>query len=257
MAIQQMARRSASSDDRKRGEAAKPPRARPGPATAGSSPAPNTAESRRARPGTAVQVKGQHRAQEILRAARAVLVDEGYSALTTRKVAERVGIRQSNVQYYYPAKVDLVRALFEEAVAQSAQALARRMAEGRMSPRQRLVWTLDHFLRAQESREEQIFLREMWALAAHDTDVADVMNVFYRRWIDLAAANLLQVNPALGPRRAQRRALLVVSLVDGLSLFRGAAGVDHAAVKGIESEVRAAVLALAGSEIRSDLDDSG
>ncbi|HKE17778.1 MAG TPA: TetR/AcrR family transcriptional regulator [Kofleriaceae bacterium] len=207
------------------------------------------AAGRRARPGTAVQVKGQHRAQEILQAARAVLISDGYPALTTRKVAERVGIRQSNVQYYFPAKADLVRALFEEAMAESTRALARRMAEGRMSPRQRLIWTLDQFLRQQESREEQIFLRELWALAAHDQDVAAVMNTFYRRWIDLAAANLLLVNPGLGLRRAQRRALLVVSLVDGLSLFRGEAGVDHPSVRGIESEVRAAVLALAEADL--------
>ncbi len=209
-------------------------------------------KARRARPGTAVQVKGQHRAQEILQAARDVLIGEGYPALTTREVARRVGIRQSNVQYYFPAKVDLVRALFEEAMAESSRGLARRMAEGRMTPRQRLVWTLDQFLRQQESREEQIFLRELWALSAHDPEVAAVMNTFYRRWIDLAAANLLQVNPALGLRRAQRRALLVVSLVDGLSLFRGAAGLDHPAVKGIESEVRAAVLALAGEQSTVD-----
>ena len=207
------------------------------------------AAGRRARPGTAVQVKGQHRAQEILQAARAVLISDGYPALTTRKVAERVGIRQSNVQYYFPAKADLVRALFEEAMAESTRALASRMAEGRMSPRQRLIWTLDQFLRQQESREEQIFLRELWALAAHDQDVAAVMNTFYRRWIDLAAANLLLVNPGLGLRRAQRRALLVVSLVDGLSLFRGEAGVDHPSVRGIESEVRAAVLALAEADL--------
>ncbi len=218
-----MARRSASKGDDRKPEAART----------------------RARPGTAVQVKGQHRAQEILQAARAVLISEGYPALTTRKVAQRVGIRQSNVQYYFPAKVDLVRALFEEAMAENTRALARRMAEGRMNPRQRLIWTLDQFLRSQAAREEQIFLRELWALSAHDAEVAEVMNGFYRRWIDFAAANLLALNPALGLRRAQRRALLVVSLVDGLSLFRGEAGVDHPAVKGIESEVRAAVLALA------------
>ncbi len=209
---------------------------------------PEATRTRRARPGTAVQVKGQHRAQEILQAARAVLISEGYPALTTRKVAQRVGIRQSNVQYYFPAKVDLVRALFEEAMAESTKGLARRMAEGRMTPRQRLIWTLDQFLRSQEAREEQIFLRELWALSAHDPEVAEVMNGFYRRWIDFAAANLLAVNPSLGLRRAQRRALLVVSLVDGLSLFRGEAGVDHPSVKGIESEVRAVVLALAERE---------
>ncbi len=201
--------------------------------------------ARRSRPGTAVQPKGQHRAEEILQAARAVLIAEGYPALTTRKVAQRVGIRQSNVQYYFPAKVDLVRALFEAAMAESTQALARRMAEGRMSPRQRMIWMLDQVLRSHHSPDEQKFQRELWALAAHDPDVAAVMNTFYERWVNLTAANLLLVNPALGSRRAQRRALLIISLVDGLSLFRGPAGLEHPALRGIEEEVRSAVLALA------------
>ena len=71
------------------------------------------------------------------------------------------------------------------------------------------------------------------------------MNAFYRRWIDITTKNLLEITPALGLRRAQRRALLIISLVDGLSLFHGAAGVDHPAVAGIERDVRSVVLALA------------
>jgi AcrR family transcriptional regulator len=191
-----------------------------------------------------VQPKGRHRAQEILQAARALLVENGYAALTTRKVAQRVGIRQSNVQYYFPAKVDLVRALFESSVAESMRPLAR-MVRKRMSPERRLSWALDQFLQSHQSLEQQVFVRELWALAAHDPAVAGVMNGFYRRWIDLTTKNLLEITPALGLRRAQRRALLIISLVDGLSLFHGAAGLDHPAVAGIERDVREVVLALA------------
>ena len=191
-----------------------------------------------------VQPKGRHRAQEILQAARALLVENGYAALTTRKVAGRVGIRQSNVQYYFPTKVDLVRALFESSVAESMRPLAR-MVRARMSPERRLSWALEQFLQSHQSLEQQVFVRELWALAAHDPAVAGVMNAFYRRWIDITTKNLLEITPALGLRRAQRRALLIISLVDGLSLFHGAAGVDHPAVAGIERDVRAVVLALA------------
>src|SRR5215467_13278285 len=91
------------------------------------------AAARRARAGTAVQAKGQHRVAEILGAARAVMVEDGYAALTTRKVAERVGVRQSNVQYYFPAKVDLVRALFEDSMVRTTRAVAERFAAGRAS----------------------------------------------------------------------------------------------------------------------------
>ena len=201
--------------------------------------------ARRARAGTAVQPKGQHRVEEILQAARAVVVEDGYAALTTRKVAERVGVRQSNVQYYFPAKLDLVRALFEDSMARTARVVAERFAAGRVSPEARLLGGIEHFLETHHSREEQRFLRELWALAAHDPEVAQVMNQFYRRWVDLTARNLVLINPALDRGRAQRRALLIVSLVDGLSLFRGVTELDHPSVRGIEDELRDLVRRLA------------
>jgi AcrR family transcriptional regulator len=200
--------------------------------------------ARRSRAGTAVQAKGRRRADDILEAARAVIVDDGYAALSTRKVAERVGIRQSNVQYYFPTKVDLVRALFEDSVARSTRAVAARLGDGPASPEARLLGSLDYFLETHHSLEEQRFQRELWALAAHDPAMARVMNGLYRRWVDLTARNLLQLNPALDRARAQRRALLLISLVDGLSLFHGATALDHPAVRGIEEEIRELVRAL-------------
>ena len=200
----------------------------------------------RHRPGTAVQPKGQQRAEDILQAAKLVLVEEGYAALTTRKVANKLGIRQSNVQYYYPMKVDLVQALFEKAMETHAVALAERLASGRISPKRRVLWSLDFNLKTHESREQIVFMRELWALASHDAEVARVMHEFYCGWIDLATQTLLEFNPKLGMRRAQRRALAIISMVDGLSLFHGAEPLDHPAVKGIEQEVRSIVLKIAG-----------
>ena len=197
--------------------------------------------ARRARAGTAVQAKGQLRVEEILRAARAVMVEDGYAALTTRKVAERVGVRQSNVQYYFPAKVDLVRALFEYSVARTTRAVAERLAPGPVSAEERLLIGVEEFLDEKLTLDEQRFQRELWALAAHDPEVATVMNQFYGRWVDLTARSLILINPAIDRHRAQRHALLIVSLVDGLSLIRGASGFDHPSVRGIEHDVRALV----------------
>jgi AcrR family transcriptional regulator len=219
-------------------------RARAG-STAAAKGAPVVA--RRARAGTAVQVKGQHRVEEILRAARAVMVEDGYAALTTRKVAERVGVRQSNVQYYFPAKVDLVRALFEDSVARTGRAVAERLAPGRVSAEDRLLIGVEEFLDEKRTLEEQRFQCELWAMAAHDAEVAGVMNQFYGRWVDLTARSLLLINPALDRGRAQRNALLIVSLVDGLSLIRGASGFDHPSARGIEQDVLALVRTLARS----------
>jgi AcrR family transcriptional regulator len=198
------------------------------------------------RPGTAVQPKGQHRAEEILLAARAVLVEEGYAEFTTRKIAERVGIRQSNVQYYFPTKVDLVQALFESAVANQLQGILEGARNSRLSPKRQIISTLDQVLESHNDPDASVFIRELWALSAHDKDIAEVMNYFYKQWVDAATQSLLALNPKMGLRKAQRRALIVISLIDGLSLFHGISPLDHPAVKGIEKEVREVVLALAG-----------
>lgn len=56
----------------------------------------------------------------ILEAAAECLVDEGYSALTTRRVAERAGIAQSTLMHHFATR----EALLVEAVTQLATALA-------------------------------------------------------------------------------------------------------------------------------------
>lgn len=182
------------------------------------------------------------RSAEVLRAAREVLVEEGYAALTTRKIAQRLGMRQSNVQYYFPSKTELVRALFEQAIAEDRPAGGP--TPGHSSPLERMLASVDDFVAKHHDLKQQTFLRELWALSAHDPEVAAVMSSFYRRWIEIVARNVLATTPALGRHRAEQRALLVISLVDGLSLFHGAAGVDHRARDGIERELRSAIRAL-------------
>jgi AcrR family transcriptional regulator len=79
----------------------------------------------------ATVTRAQQRAgtrQAILDATVALLIDEGYAALSTRRVAERAGIAQSTLMHHFPAReaflVDAVTHLAErlnaEAVAQLA-----------------------------------------------------------------------------------------------------------------------------------------
>ncbi|BBZ27686.1 TetR family transcriptional regulator [Mycolicibacterium madagascariense] len=48
---------------------------------------------------------------EILRCARSLLIDGGYNGFSYADIAAAVGIRKASIHYYYPTKVDLVRAL--------------------------------------------------------------------------------------------------------------------------------------------------
>ena len=55
--------------------------------------------------------------REILDAAWAVMAQEGVAALSVREVARSVGLRQQSLTYYFPAKQDLLDALFADGIA--------------------------------------------------------------------------------------------------------------------------------------------
>ena len=54
------------------------------------------------------------RKAEIIREARALMVEQGYGALSLRAVADRVGIKLASLQYHVPTKSDLLSLLVED-----------------------------------------------------------------------------------------------------------------------------------------------
>lgn len=166
----------------------------------------------RHRSGTAVLAKGRDRIEKILDAATRLLIDEGYAQLSTRKIAARAGIRPGHLQYYFPTKQAVVRGLLERYLER-----ATRSFDGRTSD---LDTVLDGILSEQTTGDSARFFWELWALAARDPAVAEAMRVFYRGyWRNLVDA-LLAAEPALGRPRAERRAALMVAMLEGLTLFR-------------------------------------
>jgi AcrR family transcriptional regulator len=197
------------------------------------------------RPGTAVQAKGRQRVDEILDAAAGILVEEGYAELSTRKIAARVGIRLSNVQYYFPSKQDLLQALVERSIKDYYDTLQARIAKGSKSPKAQLLYSIDYVLASHARPDVGTLFKELWALAAHDADAARVMDAFYERWRSMAADTVQQLNPKLTRRRAERRAVLIIGMVDGHVLLTGKDSAEPAALKNIAKDMRDAALAIA------------
>ena len=176
--------------------------------------------SRHRRPGTAVSEKGRTRSEGILDAATKLLIDEGYAQLSIRKIAARAGVRPGNLQYYYPTKQDVVRALLERYLARSLQATRARVASSHGTPRARLRASLDGILADQASADACRFFWEVWALAARDRDVARATRRFYDRYRQGVADALAAVSPRMGRARIERRAALAVALLEGLTVLR-------------------------------------
>lgn len=63
--------------------------------------------------------------QRILKAARKVLLDEGYRNFSLRKIARKVDVSATSIYLYFENKDDLVHTLMEEAIEQLNSQLAK------------------------------------------------------------------------------------------------------------------------------------
>lgn len=94
----------------------------------------------------------------MLDGAEAILREEGHAALTSRRVAERIGVKQRLVYYYFRTMDDLVISLF------------RRMAEREVS-------------RLKAAAAQPRPLRALWDISLHSTDsrlIAEFMALAHR-----------------------------------------------------------------------------
>lgn len=94
----------------------------------------------------------------MLDGAEAILRDEGHAALTSRRVAERIGVKQRLVYYYFRTMDDLIVETF-----------------GRLSKRE--------LQRLRAARETGMPLRKIWDVCIHTTDarlVSEFMALAHR-----------------------------------------------------------------------------
>lgn len=161
--------------------------------------------------------KGHERRLQILDAATLQLTEEGYARFSIRQVAERLGLRLSNVQYYFPTRDALLAALL-------ARVLADASADLRREPVQLDLAALVRFVLAGQTPEACLLFLELWALAARDAGARQAMDDFYVAYRKEVARAIATVMPNLGVAERTRRAALIMALLEGVSLFRHPGG---------------------------------
>jgi AcrR family transcriptional regulator len=178
-----------------------------------------TAARTRASPATQAAVppasgKGRKRYEEILDTAISLLIEEGYGAFSMRKIADRMGIRVSLVQYYFPSRGELLRALFERSLQRSIDRFAA-TADGR-TLKAMTTFVLNHQLAPEESR----LFWELWALSAHDEAAAEAKERFYRGYRHEIGKVIAPLRPDLPEDEIARRATIITVLLEGASVLR-------------------------------------
>lgn len=147
-------------------------------------------------------------------------MEKGYAALSFRSVAAAAGIGLGNLQHYFPTKADLIRAMLERAFEAFLKAMGERPAGKRDAARE-VTDAIRYILADQKRRDSCVLFWELWALSAHDAAAAEVMDSFYARYLEMIAGLVRLSRPELTPARAAKASVLIASLIEGASLFRG------------------------------------
>lgn len=114
--------------------------------------------------------------QRLLAAALAVLREEGFHALTQTRVAERGGMRQSHLTYYFPRRADLLMAVAEAVAAQVQTSVSAQAAAPALD-----VDGLRRVLRAQlADREMPRLMLSLIAAADEDPRLREWLARFHR-----------------------------------------------------------------------------
>ena len=173
------------------------------------------------RPGTALYPKGKQRVEKILKAAKDILIEMGYSGLTMRNIAKRAGTTVGNLQYYYPNKDRLLQELLEYAVHGFFEHFESIVEDMHKKPEDKLRAYIECIFDAFPNEEKGKFYPEFWALSNHDTKAAELMENMYERGMVTLTSIIHEINPALSRKEVKDIAITIAGSVEGLVVFVG------------------------------------
>lgn len=167
--------------------------------------------------------RGAQGVEQILRKSEQLLIDEGFTALTLRRIAADCGMTQGNLSYYFKSKSDLVLALID-AITDSYRAACEQIdLDPELAAADQLRRLTAIYLGDIATRRTTRIFTELWAIASRDPQVAASLKGVYDSAASIFERAVRQANPALGEESARRIALSIVAILEGQTVFIGSA----------------------------------
>jgi AcrR family transcriptional regulator len=190
--------------------------------------------------------KGEAKRQQILDTAKQMLLEGGVDAFVLRDVAERLQITHGNLQYYFRTKQDLLVAIFDLELAKYADSLQDAVA-ATTTRRGRLGAIIDAGLKELRSPDTALW-RMVMSMADHSPDMAALLKKENDLYRSVVAKELKQIAPNLSLQRRKQIARIIQAILDGLGIQFVHEDPDSAEMRALESEIKAAIVALVEAE---------
>lgn len=167
------------------------------------------------------RLKGNERRRLILEAAQQLLAEQGFSALTLRGAAQAADVRLATLQYYFPTREQLFNAAFENVTDKAwAELLSQVESTAKDKPVDRLRFCLSGLIATTKDGALADMFVELWAAARSHDFASTLMRRYYNQATNLLSSLIKSAYPELPSPARKQRAVLVVSMLEGLTLFR-------------------------------------
>lgn len=179
-------------------------------------------------------VKGHETREQILEAALRLFVEEGYRAMTMRRVAAECGLKLGNLTYHFPTREDLVKELLEAVIRSYEIEFERIFHAPDATPEQRLSDICELILEDIQTKKTTRFFPELWALSSHDAFVYERVHELYARARAPLEDIVCEMRPDLPADKRSALALFISASMEGLTVFAGYDKPFYAAMPAVE-----------------------
>jgi AcrR family transcriptional regulator len=177
-------------------------------------------------------------AQRILAAAKKIITERGYQAMTLQAISLEARVNKAGVWYYFGGKQQLVRALLEDVTVNESLHFGDMPPEG-AGVAERVELIVGGVAQVEERVRRYAAFYELLPEASRDDDLHAQVAAYYRAWYEWAAEVLAPAGPAAawsagGSGRTAELGQFASVLLDGvfMQLVVGAPGFDLPAALG-------------------------
>ena len=160
--------------------------------------------------------KGARRIADIVDAGVDILRTEGFTALTKRRIAKRLGISDGNVSYYFPTRESLWKGVIEFELKFYYQKHYGDLKASDDDPSESFDRFVRRWFQEYEDRELRIFFAQLLAFAEVSEFVAQQRDEIYQNFYDETQTRIRDLDPEISNEDLQTRTALVMAMLEGL-----------------------------------------
>lgn len=190
-----------------------------------------------------LRAQGVRTRNTIVEVAKQVLLEGGSLEFSLREVASRAGISISNLQYYFPTRLSVLRAVVEP-VIQTYLSEMQRALDNNLPPKERIIALAAQSMREVRNPETSALWWHFVSFAMIDEECSRLLDDWYETLTREGAQLIRSAYPHYSMADCLHRATLLIAITDGLNYQLGAGRRKRSYTRGLDAKFMATVDAL-------------